>query len=235
MTSRLFLVLGIGPLVAAAACAYPDFEYECRFFTNEGCAKDAKCALVDPNTDTLECVPNGAKRAWQRCSSDSDCERGTLCDLRFLACKPICRSATDCQFSVNDGNGTYSVQGECVAALGADGKPLGAAYKHCTAACEPMSASPCDRGSGVKCFLRQNQGFDCALGGLGGLGQDCADELDCGAGLVCVESAETGFCYAWCDNVGNACANGNGNCVGFTPPFFYSKGPDRTVEYGACP
>jgi hypothetical protein len=228
------LLFGLGPVVAAAACGYPDFEYECRFGTDEGCAAGLRCSLIDPVTVSFGCVKQGPNQAWQRCSTDADCASGTMCDLRFLACKPLCASASDCRFQVNDGLASYEVKGACIDALGGNGKPIAAGIKHCTASCEPMSASPCDKGSGVKCFVRQNQGFDCGLGGLSGLGKECGDELDCGVGLMCVESMNAGVCATWCDNVNGNCVGANGSCIGFTPAFFYSKGSSGSVQYGAC-
>ncbi|MBM4375894.1 MAG: hypothetical protein FJ095_12475 [Deltaproteobacteria bacterium] len=234
MRARYLLLLGFGPAIAAAACAYPEFEYECRFGTDEGCAYGLRCALLDATSMSFGCVEAGPKQAWQRCSSDADCATGTLCDLRYLACKPVCSSATDCRFTVNDGAASYEVQGECIDALGGNGKPLGSGLKHCTASCEPKSASPCDKGSNVKCFLRQNLGFDCGLGGLSGLGQGCGDALDCGVGLVCVKVNGAGVCAAWCDNVNGTCQGTNGVCVGFSSPLSYTKGASGNVQYGAC-
>lgn len=234
MKLRVAFLFGVVPSLVATACDYPSFEYECRFGTNEGCDAGMKCALfADSGSTKLDCVKSGPKKAWQSCSQDADCARGMMCDLQFLACKPLCASASDCRYTLNDGTSIFEVQGECVPALGSNGQPLGTEFRHCTAGCEPVSSSPCDQPSGVKCFIRGSQGFDCGRGGLSGFGGECKDERDCGAGLLCIETASGGKCAEWCGEQGAECSSGPGTCTPLTPKLLYQKGSNQ-VELGAC-
>ncbi len=236
--ATFFFTLSIAPF-ACFGCDYPEFTYgPCAFGVAGACGEGKKCALVDVKTGGLGCIKAGPKTFWQTCGTDADCREGALCDPRYGACKPVCKSPSDCQFEIKKGDKTSTLQGNCIEAESATGTAIAANIKHCTSHCEPIGAAPCDFGNEVTCVERLgdgfvSNGFDCAKSKGLAAGAPCGAATDCAPGRVCVVLATKPprtECALWCDPHGasNPACETNA-CVGFDPPAYYGE-----TEYGTC-
>lgn len=268
--ASFFFTLSIAPF-ACFGCDYPEFTYrkpsssaattassksalpvtvgastgsadqDCAFGVSGACGEGKKCALVDVKTGGLGCITAGPKTFWQTCGTDADCREGALCDPRYGACKPVCKSASDCQFEIKKGDKTSTLQGNCIEAESATGTAIAANIKHCTSHCEPIGAAPCDFGNEVTCVERLgdgfvSNGFDCAKSKGLAAGAPCGAATDCAPGRLCVVLATMPSriteCALWCDPLGAsnpACPKDTNACVGFDPPAYYGE-----TEYGTC-
>ncbi|MBM4359110.1 MAG: hypothetical protein FJ096_13475 [Deltaproteobacteria bacterium] len=245
--TRPSVILPLGFLsLVALACEYPTFEYsECDLEFANSCGKGKKCALVEPSTGKVACVTPGLRQAWEQCTVDADCVSGTLCDPRYLVCKPLCKTAANCIYdrTVRDGDQAFSgqVKGECIAPELPDGTRAPLTVKHCTAACEPISAAPCGLETGATCFRRNETQLDCGDTGGKLAGSECKAQIDCAAGLVCVatkttdgmgnEKTNPARCRDWCDRAKQDCSNPGEVCQSLK--LYYELGT-KLVEYGAC-
>lgn len=184
------------------------------------CGAGKKCTVVDAMPT---CGKAGPKAIWQLCATDADCADTLWCDTAFNVCKPFCKDAGDCKFDA---------QGDCIQAMGADGKPVPGAM-HCTSNCEPKTVKPC--GDNTNCVLRKtatSTSFDCAKSGLVSSGKTCKASADCGPGSLCIDPGNAKLvCSRWCSDPGNFFSSdcGFNPCYGFDPKITYNG-----KEYGSC-
>jgi hypothetical protein len=233
-------------LVAFAACAFPDFEFEdetnsstetkgagastttasvggasgCTLGEIGSCGAEQKCT-VDPTSGAVICGMAGSRQVWDLCSTDADCADGSWCDVRFEVCKPFCDNVDDCNFG--------DTQGECVPLTDAQGAVIAGVGKHCTSGCEPKTAAPCVTPA-VTCVLDQ-QRFDCAKSGGTTIWQSCTVGRDCVPGLACGDDGSGSLCRPWCTPPGDLpeCPAPFNYCAPTDPQVFW-----QAAEYGFC-
>ncbi|MSP23688.1 MAG: hypothetical protein EXR75_00695 [Myxococcales bacterium] len=182
------------------------------------CGAGQKCTVA-PGTGTIGCGGAGPFLAWAKCEADADCVEGTWCDAPFRVCKPLCKSAADCNFLA---------QGTCIEAVDKTGtKIVHAELKHCVPNCDPRTGLPCDIANDVTCFVRDTD-FDCGKSVGLTAGQKCASSLDCVSGTVCVGAESSATCASWCANPKNAKLP-HPDCHGFDAPV--CRGLTQTIKY----
>ena len=172
-----------------------------------GCPANQKCTIDDLNTGHTKCITYGASLPWSKCNGDSDCGKGSWCDIwSYKTCRPICSdvgqcpSGTQCLPTSSDSYNFIAIPG----------------LKVCTPHCEPETTAPC--AAGVTCIYDgHDKDLVCATSGNLTLGAMCNFQPDCAKGLVCVGTTPH-TCEQWChpaNGMSNAsCPASKKNCVG---------------------
>lgn len=183
------------------------------------CGPGERCTVVDKYMGTFGCVPLSAtpKAPYQRCTNDSECTAGTICDYRTSVCDPFCDGIATCPSqrcvaaSFNKGDNTeLPIPGVTV----------------CVAHCDPLKANAC--GAGATCAYDPSFfDFDCFFHTGKQPGQACQYINDCPPQYVCAST-----CSRWCHPAGSTGVEcGGGSCLEFQNATFVYDG----VEYGFCP
>lgn len=202
----------------------------CSPYEPTSCDMGLTCVVVD---DALgldggtTCMPPGMVPAYAICSTDSDCEAGSLCDREMQTCKPVCETNADCPG-----------EGLCYQALTSGGVAI-PGLELCVATCDPVSTAPCDPSEGdVNCvYLPMKMAFDCAPSGDGMENTACTADLECDTGLGCLEVNGDSGCLNWCvyDGGTDICTSEEhptasfAICVPQSPSVSFGN-----VNYGGC-
>jgi len=192
---------------ASVACAA-----SCDPVRGTGCAVGA-CVLTG---DAPSCAPlGGSLTAGMPCEEPNQCAAGLACFRKRAGgvCAPICCEAADTCAEETRCGGTGIL---------VDGTPT--EFRECLAPrpCDVLDATTCEMGEA--CYIVSSTGdTDCRRTGEASVGEACADQSECAAGLFCGGLFE-GECVRICE-LGMPCPGDEGTCRA------YAQSPEGT---GLC-
>lgn len=165
------------------------------------CCGEQKCAVMQGDTLTFTCAPEGGKARGELCMSDGDCADGSLCGCfgsGYCTCRRYCRADADCgtdaycTFTLQNRTGTQTLQ-----------------TRLCTDACQLFS-NTCQNS---ECKIIQMGRRACLANGTVAAGGACRAISNmpgqvCATALACHPTM--GRCTTMCDAM-HPCADG-GTC-----------------------
>ncbi|MFO0564822.1 MAG: hypothetical protein U0263_04120 [Polyangiaceae bacterium] len=202
---------GAGGTGGSGVCTPPVPGGLCDPLSQCGCGAQQNCDVAGPSGFT-SCFPAGPKSAYQACTTQTDCAKGTSC-VSF-ACKPFCKQDSDCALPT----------ARCVQVYMGNPVP---GWKSCAAGC-PLQDPGSVCGAGAACLVVLPDITDCVGGAGTGVGPgSCVpgNDLGCAPGHAC---RPDGSCAKWC-RVGKSDCPGGQNCA--TSPVSVAVGG---VAYGTC-
>ncbi len=170
-----------------------------------------RCVGTTPNGT---CTAAGQGQPGRACTSSVECAPGSQC-FEF-SCGKICM-----KFCKNDGE---CGEGRCTFDVPCGGKASG--HKACTVPCDPRGDGTMGCGSGLRCYLFDNEvpSCDCQQGAGKADGEPCSSVRDCQPGHVCVEMENAArVCRPLCRLSDPVCAPGR-TCARLVKPDYKSWG-----------
>lgn len=190
----------------------------CQYFLSCGCAVDAGEKCTAGSTGPF-CIVAGAKKAWESCADETECESGTTCRYYGGAyrCLQYCDDAHGCPaiFSVDgsgEGDEIVSYQA-CYIRMSDTSTPPVVIAQACGPVCSlleqdcPYSGQGCIPSS---TYVMEAEHGLCVTMGTGGQGAPCSGSSACAPGSLCMPSDAGMICSRFCarDAAEPACDEG---------------------------